>query len=82
MQMTDGDGQGVGGIHGLGRFVEGEQSGDHVLHLLLLGSSIADYGRLDGKRRVFGDLQSCGGSGEHGHTADLSRLSADFTFRA
>src|SRR5215469_2584827 len=49
-----------------------------MLDLLLFGLSIADDRRLDGERRVFGDLETRGGGGKHGDAAHLSQLQCGF----
>ena len=45
-----------------------------MLHLLLLGASVADHRQFDGERRILGDFQSSGSGGQHGHAADLAEL--------
>lgn len=74
MQVTDSDGKRVRSIHGLRRRRQAEQTCDHVLHLLLLGAAIADHRRFDGEWRIFRNLQSRGGGGQHGHTANLPQF--------
>src|SRR5215831_11675153 len=74
MEMANGDGEGVGGIQGLGWRGEFEEAGDHMLDLLLLGASIADDRRLDCQRGVFGDFKAGGRSGQHGDSTDLAEL--------
>src|SRR5215469_4172931 len=78
MQMTDGDGQGVGGIQRFRRVGQLEQAGDHVLDLLLLGTTVADDRRLDGQGRIFGDLKAGSGGGQHGHATDLAEFQGGF----
>jgi len=74
VDVADGDGEGVGGVGGLGSFVEVEEAGDHELHLLLGGEAVANNGALDGEGGIFGNLQAAVGSGQHGDAADLAEL--------
>ena len=74
VQMADGNGEGVGGVEwfrGLSKF---EQTRHHMLDLLLLRASVADYRGLDRERRVFGDFESGGSSGQHGHASYLPQF--------
>jgi hypothetical protein len=74
VDVADGDGEGVGGVGGLGRFVQVEQAGDHELHLLFGGETVADNRAFDGERGVFGHEQTAVGGGQHGDAADLAEL--------
>jgi len=74
MQMTDRDGEGIGGVGRLGNFIEPEQARDHLLDLVFFGFAVSDDGGLDGQRRVLGDFEAGRSGGEHGDTADLSEL--------
>src|ERR1700751_1320946 len=56
VQMADCEGQGIGSIQGFGWGGEVEQACPHVLALMLLGAAVADYRRLDGEGRIFGDF--------------------------
>src|SRR4029077_5730228 len=60
VKMTYRNSESVGGVRRLRNFRQVQETCDHVLHLLLLRLAIADYSRLDGKRRVLGDVQSGG----------------------
>ena len=51
-----------------------EQQLHHLLHLRLLGASIADDGALDLCRRVFGHRQPGLGGGEQGHATRVPEL--------
>jgi N-acetylmuramoyl-L-alanine amidase len=74
VDVADGDGESVGGVGGLGSFVEVEQAGDHELDLFFGGEAVADYGALDAERGVFGDGEAAVGCGQHGDSADLAEL--------
>jgi len=74
VDVADGDGEGVGGVGGLGRFGEVEQAGDHELDLFLLREAVADDGGLDGERGVLGDGEVLIGGGQQGHAAHLAEL--------
>jgi hypothetical protein len=78
VDVADGDGEGVGGVGWLGRFVEFEQAGDHELHLLLGGEAVADDSALDAERGVFGDGEAAVRRGQHGDAADLAELEGAF----
>ena len=78
MQVADGDGQGVGGIHRFRWVGKLEQASDHVLDLLFLGTTVADDRRLYGQRRIFGDLKARRGGCEHGHATDLAEFQGGF----
>src|ERR1700757_384398 len=56
VQMADCDGQGIGSVQGFGGDGEIEQPRHHMLDLLLFGAPVADYRRLDGEGRIFGDF--------------------------
>ena len=58
VQVTDGNGEGIGGVGRFGDLGQIQQARDHVLHLLLLCPAIADYRRFDGERRVLRDFES------------------------
>jgi len=55
VEMTDGDSESVGGVGRIGRGCKIEETGNHVLHLFLVGAAVADNGGLDGERSVLGD---------------------------
>ena len=74
VQMTDRDGQGVGGVECFRGFRKFEQTHYHMLDLLLLGASVTDDGGFNGEGRVFGDLEPGGGSGQHGDPPHLPQL--------
>lgn len=74
MNVADSDGEGVGGVGRLRRFVEVEEAGDHELHLLLGRQAVADDGALDGEWRVLGDGEAGAGCSEQGDTAHLAEL--------
>ena len=74
VEVTDGDGQGVGGIGGFGNLIEVEEARDHLLDLMFFGAPVSDDGGLDGEWRIFGDFESSGSGGEHGHSADLAKF--------
>ncbi len=64
--MTEGNGQGVGGIRRPGRFVEAQQTGQHHLHLFLVGRTVAGDRCFHRGRHVFEDRYAGLGSGEEG----------------
>jgi len=72
MQVADGNGERVGGVHGLRRSGKIEKAGHHMLDLLLLGASITDDRRFDGEGRIFGNFQASRGGSEHGNAANLA----------
>src|SRR5258708_2024233 len=50
VQVANGDSQRIGSIHRLRGFGKFKKSRDHMLHLLLLGPSVADHRGLDSER--------------------------------
>src|SRR6266550_854549 len=74
MEVTDGNGQSVGGIGRLRYFGQVKQARNHVLHLRLLRPTVTHHRRLDGKRRIFGDFQSGRGCSQHSHSSHLPQL--------
>jgi hypothetical protein len=74
VEMADGDGERIGSIGGLRNLIEIQKARHHLLDLMLLGPAISDHCGLDGERRVFGDLKTCGSGGQHSHTAHLAQL--------
>ncbi len=74
VEMADGDGEGIGGVGGLGDLIEIQKTGDHLLHLVFFGAAVSNNRGLDGERRVSGDFESGGSGGEHGDSADLTEF--------
>ena len=72
--MTDGDGEGVGGVGGLRRLGEAEEAGDHELDLLLLRQAVADDAGLDAEGGVFGYGKAGRGGGKEGNTPNLAQF--------
>ena len=52
MRVADRDGECVRCVVGLGRSLETEKNGDHSLHLILVGTAVADDGLFHFERRV------------------------------
>ena len=74
VEMTDGDGERVGGVSRVVRLLQVEEARNHKLHLLLGGEAVADDRRFNGERGVFGHRFSTGGGGQEGDSADLAEL--------
>jgi len=74
VQMTDGDGERIGGVGGFGDLIELEETGDHLLDLMFFRFAVADNGGLDGERRVLGNFKAGGSRGQHGHSPNLPEL--------
>src|SRR5882762_35101 len=74
VEVTDGNGEGVGGVGRVGRSIEIEEARDHVLHLFLVSAAVADYSGLDGERCVFGDGEPGAGGSQHGNSADVAEF--------
>ena len=71
LQVTEGDGDAVGGVVGLGRRVQRQEPLHHLLHLPLFGVAVAADGLLDLGGRVLGEGQAVERGGEQHHAARL-----------
>jgi len=78
VDVTDADGEGVGGVGRLGCAIEREQAGNHELDLLFRSEAVAGDGRLDGERGILGYGEVAGGGSEHGNSADLAKFESGF----
>lgn len=67
--MSDGDGESVGDVVGLGGGWKPEDPHDHELNLLLFRGSVADDRELDFGRGVFSCFEASAGSPDQNHTA-------------
>lgn len=71
--VTEGDGQGVGGVD-LRLLQQAEQVHDHQLHLLLVGTAGADHGLLDLAGGVLGHAQTLLHRRDYRRAARLAEL--------
>ena len=82
VQMTDRNGEGVGGVVRRRRRVEAEQQADHALDLVLVGAAVADDGALDLGRRIRGYRHAGARGGDERDAARWPSISALRTLRA
>ena len=76
--VADRDSECVRCVVGLGRSVEVEKNGDHSLHLILVGTAVADDGLFHFERGVLVDRQPALDGGEKCNTSDVSELQCAF----
>ena len=74
MDMTDGDGKRIRSVGRFGCDLQIKQAGDHELHLLFGGETVANDGTLDAEWSVLGNRQVAVGRSQHGHAAHLTEL--------
>ena len=78
VEMADGDGEGIGGVGGLGNLIEVEQARHHLLDLMFFSAAVAHDRGFDGEGRVLGDFEPGGGGGQHGDSAHLAEFQGGF----
>src|SRR3954471_3720028 len=74
MEVTNRHGKGVGRVERPGSRLQPEQQRDHLLHLVLLSSPVADDRALHLGRRVFDNVAAGFNRGEHRDAARVSQL--------
>src|SRR3954466_2943029 len=74
MEVTNRHGKSVGRVERPGSRLQSEQQRDHLLHLVLLSSPVADDRALHLGRRVFDNVAAGFNRGKHRDTARVSQL--------
>ena len=74
--MAEGDGNGIGGIVGLGHLLQVEQPTGHILHLVLGGIAVANHRLLHLHGLIGINRQTCLADGQQNHTTALGNTNA------
>ena len=72
LQMTEGDGYAVGGVVGMGGFIQIQELANHGLHLKFIGVAVTCERLFDGCGRIFGQRQIGESSRKQGCAARLA----------